>query len=146
MPLTIEKTFRFDAGHRALGFHDHKEETLHGHTFSLRLVIEATQALDVYKTIFDTNDLARVVKPLISQLDHSFILWDKDPIREQMEAICVSEKIADKLIIVDFNPTIEGLVEYIFTRVNEGLQLESAVLKRADLDATATLRASYSEG
>jgi 6-pyruvoyl-tetrahydropterin synthase len=80
MPVTIEKTFRFDAGHRALGFKERKEESLHGHTWVRRLVIETGR-----------------------------------------------------------------LAEWFFKAVKERLQLHGAVLKRADLDATATLRASYSE-
>ena len=56
MPLTVEKVFRFDAGHRCLGFKDKKEETLHGHTWRLRIVVEARRALGPMKTIFDTGE------------------------------------------------------------------------------------------
>ena len=44
MPVTIEKTFRIDAGHRCLGFEASKEAALHGHTWILRIVVEATAA------------------------------------------------------------------------------------------------------
>ena len=120
MPVTIEKTFRFDAGHRCLGFDSSKEEALHGHSWVLRLVIEATEALDENKTIFDTNEVSRLVKPMIEQIDH-------------------------KLYRVDFNPTVEGLVEYFFREIRRRLPLERAVLRRAELDATPTLRACCSE-
>jgi 6-pyruvoyltetrahydropterin/6-carboxytetrahydropterin synthase len=146
MPVTVEKTFRFDAGHRALGFRHLKEETLHGHTWVLRLVIETSTELGPDKTIFDTNDLAAVVKPLIDRLDHSFILWSADPLYDGLVEVCKSGNIAEKLVCVDFNPTIEGLVEYLFHEVNECLELHNgAVLRRADLDCSATLRASYTE-
>lgn len=145
MPLTIEKTFRFDAGHRCLGFEYSKEETLHGHTWELRLVVQATEPLDGYKTIFDTNELAKIVKPLIKELDHSFVVWTEDPIYAQLVAICESAGIADNLLPVPFNPTVEGMVEHLFHTIKERLPLERAVLKRAELDATATIRACYSE-
>jgi 6-pyruvoyltetrahydropterin/6-carboxytetrahydropterin synthase len=144
MPLTIEKTFRFDAGHRCLGFASSKEETLHGHSWVLRLVIEATAPVDSYKTIFDTNQLARIVKPMIEQIDHSFIVWTEDPLYERLAEMCKFAKIDHKLYHVDFNPTVEGLVEHFFREIEQRLPLREAVLRRADLDASATLRASYS--
>ena len=145
MPLTVEKVFRFDAGHRCLGFKDKKEETLHGHTWRLRIVVEARRALGPMKTIFDTNELARIVKPLIERFDHSFILWSEDPLHERLVEVCRTVGIDDKLVRVDFNPTIEGLAEYFFKAVQGALRLHDAALKRVDLDAAATLRASYSE-
>jgi 6-pyruvoyltetrahydropterin/6-carboxytetrahydropterin synthase len=145
MPITVEKTFRFDAGHRALGFKERKEESLHGHTWLLRIVIEAQGELDPHKTIFDTNELAIVVKPIIDRLDHSFIIWSEDPLYGRLFELCKAANIEAKLVRVDFNPTIEGLAEYFFKTVKEQIRLYGAVLKRADLDASATLRATYSE-
>ena len=143
MPVSIEKTFRFDAGHRALGFHDHKEETLHGHTWHLRVILESRQELDPHKTLFDTNDLSRAVKPIIEQLDHAFIIWSQDPLYEKLADICRAAHIADKLYRVDFNPTAEGIVEYLFNTVNERLSDKTVALQRAELDATPTIRAAY---
>jgi 6-pyruvoyltetrahydropterin/6-carboxytetrahydropterin synthase len=145
MALTIEKTFRFDAGHRALGFKNGKEETLHGHTWWLRLVVETRGALGPLKTIFDTNELARIVKPIIERFDHAFIVWSEDPLYERLAEICRIGNIEDKLIRVDFNPTIEGLAEHLFHLVKARLSLHDAALTRAELDAAATLRATYSE-
>jgi len=145
MPVTIEKTFRFDAGHRCLGFASSKEEALHGHSWVLRLVIEAREPLGPHKTIFDTNELARIVKPMIEQIDHSFIVWTEDPIYERLSEMCKFANIDHKLYRVDFNPTVEGLVEFFFGAIRQRLPLQRAVLRRAELDATATLRACYSE-
>lgn len=145
MTLTIEKTFRFDAGHRALGFPDQKERTLHGHTWRMRVVVAASRELDGYKTIFDTNELNRVVKPLVNRLDHSFIVWSEDPLCQGLVAMAEAEDFADRLIVVDFNPTLEGLAEYLFKAIKAKLSLSGAELRRVDLDAATTLRASYSE-
>jgi 6-pyruvoyltetrahydropterin/6-carboxytetrahydropterin synthase len=145
MPVTVEKTFRFDAGHRCLGFDNMKEETLHGHTWRLRVVIEARSELDGMKTIFDTNELARIVKPLIAQFDHAFVLWSEDPIHAQLAAACRAAGIEEKLLVVDFNPTVEGMAEHFFKVVRAALPLRQAVVKRIDIDAATTLRASYAE-
>lgn len=145
MPVTIEKTFRFDAGHRCLGFGDCKEEMLHGHTWVLRLVVEGTGELDRYKTIFDTNELSRIVKPMIKELDHSFIVWTEDPIRSRLEELCEFASIEQCLYRVAFNPTVEGMVEFLFKEVQKQLPQGQARLRRAELDATATLRACFSE-
>jgi hypothetical protein len=48
----------------------------------------------------------------------------------------------DDQLIVDFNPTIEGLAEHFF-KACAGSYLHDAVLKRVDLDVATTLRASY---
>ena len=145
MPVTVEKVFRFDAAHRCLGFNNKKEETLHGHTWRLRVVIETQRHLDPLKTIFDTNELARIIKPLLERFDHSCILWSEDPICEPLAETCRTVGIDDKLIFVDFNPTIEGMAEHFFKAVREQLHLHDAVLKRVDLDVATTLRASYAE-
>ena len=145
MPVTIEKTFRFDAGHRALGFRDRKEEALHGHTWVLRLVIETADALGPEKTLLDTNHLARVVKPIVDGLDHSFIVWSEDPLADRLAALCREADIEDRLVRVDFNPTIEGLCEHLFKTIKARLGDAGAMLARAELDATATLRATYRE-
>jgi 6-pyruvoyltetrahydropterin/6-carboxytetrahydropterin synthase len=144
VPLTIEKTFRFDAGHRCLGFEASKEETLHGHTWTLRLVVEAPGPLDAFKTVFDTNELARLVQPLVEELDHAFLIWSEDPLREPLAALCREVGIHEKLLVVPFNPTVEGLVEHLYAEVQRRLPPERALLRRAELDATATLRACYS--
>ena len=143
MPVSIEKTFRFEAGHRALGFKDRKEETLHGHTWHLRVIIETGGDLGAQKTLFDTNALSRAVKPLIEELDHSFIIWSEDPLYGRLLEICELGDIADKLYRVDFNPTAEGIVEYLFEKVNERLAGQAVALQRAELDATPTIRAAY---
>lgn len=143
MSHTIEKTFRFDAGHRSLGFNYKKEETIHGHTWQLKLVLEYQGELDGMKTVFDTNDLAVIVKPILDDLDHSFIIWDQDPIFDDFLKVCELADVADKVYTVDFNPTIEGLVQHIYDRINSQLNLEGCVLKRAELQCASTLNASY---
>ena len=143
MSRTIEKTFRFDAGHRSLGFNYKKEETIHGHTWELKLIIESDDELDGMKTLFDTNELAVVVKPIIDDLDHSFIIWSDDPIFDEFLRVCELADVADKVYTVDFNPTIEGIVQHIYERINEKLKLNSCVLTRAELRCASTLNASY---
>ncbi|KZS83663.1 6-pyruvoyl trahydropterin synthase family protein [Mycobacterium persicum] len=143
MSHTIEKTFRFDAGHRSLGFNYKKEETIHGHTWQLRLVLEYGDQLDDMKTVFDTNELAVIVEPIINDLDHSFIIWDQDPIYDDFLKVCELADVADKVYTVDFNPTIEGLVEHIYQRVNSQLRLSGCVLRRVELQCASTLKASY---
>ncbi|WP_165759422.1 6-pyruvoyl trahydropterin synthase family protein [Mycobacterium decipiens] len=143
---TIEKTFRFDAGHRSLGFDYTKEETIHGHTWELKLIVECRQKLDDMKTIFDTNELNVITRPIIDSLDHSFIIWTEDPIFDAFVKVCELAGVADKVYPVDFNPTIEGMVEHIFNRVDEQLELDGCTLKRAELRCASTLNACYEVG
>ncbi|MCV7075311.1 6-pyruvoyl trahydropterin synthase family protein [Mycobacterium szulgai] len=143
MTRTIEKTFRFDAGHRSLGFDYKKEETIHGHTWELKLILESELELDGMKTVFDTNELAVVVRPIIDALDHSFIIWTEDPIFDEFVKLCELADVADKVYPVDFNPTIEGLVQHIYEQVSGKLHVDGCVLKRAELRCASTLNASY---
>ncbi|MFJ9752907.1 6-pyruvoyl trahydropterin synthase family protein [Streptomyces chartreusis] len=143
MVTTIEKTFRFDAGHRALGFNYKKEETIHGHTWRLTVTVMATHDLGDNKTIFDTNDLAVVVKPIIDQVDHSFIIWTQDPLYPGLRELCSSADIDDKIMPVDFNPTLEGLAEYFYKAISDGLKADKTLVRRVRLECATTLSATH---
>lgn len=146
MTSLIEKIFRFDAGHRALGFDYKKEETIHGHTWRLVVTIEARHELDALSTIFDTNELAVVVKPMIDEVDHSFIMWAEDPILAEFRKVCALAGVEDKLFVVDFNPTLEGLAKYFHERIAKELAPVDVTVRSVRLECATTLSSTYTGG
>jgi 6-pyruvoyltetrahydropterin/6-carboxytetrahydropterin synthase len=93
--LEIYKDFRFDSAHRlphvAPG---HKCGRLHGHTFQLRVVVSGPVGEET-GWILDFGDLKAVVKPLIAELDHTYL--------NDIEGL--------------ENPTSEVLVQWVWTRL-----------------------------
>lgn len=139
---TIEKKFHFDAGHRLIGFNTEKESTLHGHTWYLNIVIETQQKLNEYKTILDTNNITTVIKPIIQHVDHSFIIWDKDPIAQDLKKLCKKHTL-QKLLLVNFNPTLEGIAEYLYNEINNQFEDLPIQIYKVDLHCSKSLKTTY---
>ena len=73
MNITLTREFRFDAAQSLDVFPEgHKCRNLHGHTF--RLQISVTGEVDSETGMFyDHAEIAKVVRPLVDQLDHSYL-------------------------------------------------------------------------
>ena len=72
MPLFLSKDFKFDAAHSLVNYHG-QCENLHGHTYKLRVTIQA-RSLPENGMILDFVDLSRIVKDeVVNKLDHHFI-------------------------------------------------------------------------
>jgi 6-pyruvoyltetrahydropterin/6-carboxytetrahydropterin synthase len=147
MASTVDATFQFDAGHRTLGFSAKKDDTIHGHNWKLHIVVEAEKLQDEYKSVFDATDIKNVVKPMLDEFHHAFIIWKKDPMYDDFMSLVKKYHLEDTVISVDFNPTVEGLCEYFYHRLKKELPIKGSVVKRVDLDngAVLPLRSSYWE-
>ncbi len=71
--MKIAKSFTFDSAHSLPNVPDgHKCKNLHGHTYKVE--IELDGPVDPHTGfVMDFGDLKAVVKPLIDQLDHTFL-------------------------------------------------------------------------
>lgn len=71
----IEKTFQFDAAHR-LPNHQGKCAHLHGHTWTLTIVLRAPTLHEEGPQagmVMDYGEISRIVKPLVDSLDHQHL-------------------------------------------------------------------------
>jgi 6-pyruvoyltetrahydropterin/6-carboxytetrahydropterin synthase len=110
--VTISKEFRWEMGHRLPG---HPLcQNVHGHSY--RLVVEVTGDPDESGMVVDFGDLALLVKPLLEQLDHSFMLDPDDAVmRELLEAN------GFKTTCVPFRSTAENIAAWFLERLRPHL-------------------------
>ena len=101
-------------GHRVMN-HRSVCRGLHGHRYKAEICVEG-QLVNVEGTseegmVIDFADIKRIAKGFIhDELDHAFMVWDKD---EELKAFF---EISDghKPVIVPFTPTAENVAKYIF--------------------------------
>lgn len=109
--MKIAKEFRWEMGHRLL-CHKGKCFNLHGHSY--KLLVEFTGGVENNGMVFDYFDVKNIVGPIVDELDHAFIISNKDT--ELLEAI---KKLNSKHVVVDFESTAENLCHYFLKKIKE---------------------------
>ena len=71
------------------------------------------------------------------------MLFNKDPLVNDLKEIAKKFKFEHKIIVIDINPTIEGLTDYLFRRIKILLPFKNKIEVR--LRASESLESSYSE-
>ena len=71
--MEIFKVFKFDAAHRLPNVRQgHKCSQLHGHSFSVEILIQGS--VDPHSGwVMDFADIAAVCQPIVDQLDHKYL-------------------------------------------------------------------------
>ena len=139
-------------------FPGHRCETLHGHNYRPRVVIEGELDTEAHY-VFDFVELKRLMKRLTDEIDHKVLLPLQNPklqIAEQDDAVTVSyegrpryrfPKIDCALLPVP-NTTVEMLAQYLAGRVRQELVASGAVHLRAiemEVEETFGQSATYRE-
>lgn len=109
--MKIAKEFKWEMGHR-LPFHLDKCRNLHGHSYKMLVEIEGSK--DENGMVLDYYDMKKVVGPLVDELDHAFMVYDKDK-----ELIEVLDKLESKYVLVEFHSTAENMVNYFADKIKE---------------------------
>ena len=131
--IRITKKFTFEAGHALYG-HDGKCKNIHGHSYKLYVTVIGEPITDnsspKFGMIIDFSDLkAMVKKEVVEEFDHSIILNQNSPHIELAEALQSKEQ---KVVLVDYQPTIEGMIIDIANKIKkklpENIQLHSLCL------------------
>ena len=72
----IGKSYSFEAAH-SLPYHDGQCAKLHGHTYTVSVSLEGDISLEPnspqYGMVVDFSAIDEIVKPLIKELDHSYL-------------------------------------------------------------------------
>jgi 6-pyruvoyltetrahydropterin/6-carboxytetrahydropterin synthase len=107
---TVCKKHIISTGHRIHG-HPGKCANLHGHSYEFHFYITAT----VLDNLGMVVDFAYIKQTLCNWLDtnydHRMLIWEKDPIAQEILAIDKS------VVIVPYNPTVENMADYLLTVV-----------------------------
>ncbi len=112
--MKIGKVIQWDMGHRVLN-HRSICKGLHGHRYKAEICVEGElidkSGVSEEGMVIDFADIKRTAQKLIQEeLDHAFMVWDKDD--ELLDFFKHSK--GHKPVIVSFTPTAENVAVYIF--------------------------------
>ncbi len=109
--MKVAKEFKWEMGHR-LPEHFGNCKNIHGHSY--KMIVEFEGELNKDEMIIDFYDIDRIVKPLIEKLDHAFMVNENDK-----EVIEFLQKIKSKMLVVDFNSTVENICKFILSEIKK---------------------------
>lgn len=137
----IKKEYTFDAAHMLKG-HFGKCKNLHGHTYKLICYFK-TDKLNTDGSdrdmVIDFYHVNEIVKPLINEIDHSFICDTTDP--TQMAILNLLSKSDKKIYQIPFRSTSENLAKHFYQLIKQDLKM----LYKVELFETATSMCAYVE-
>ena len=112
--MKIGKVIQWDMGHRVLN-HRSICKGLHGHRYKAEICVEGglidKSGASEEGMVIDFADIKKISQKCIQEeLDHAFMVWDKD--KELLEFFKHSK--GHKPVIVSFTPTAENVAVYIF--------------------------------
>ncbi len=107
--MKIAKEFRWEMGHR-LPEHFDKCKNIHGHSY--KMIVELEGDMLENGMVMDYYDLKKIIKPIIENLDHAFMVY-----KEDSEIIEFLEKMKSKKVIVNFQSTVENICKYILREI-----------------------------
>ena len=123
--ITVTKRFRFYAAHRNTDLCG-KCESIHGHCYVLMVAVTAPKRSSV---TIPFAELEAAVSPVIEEMDHSLLLWSKDPARGALE----SSGACEKTYVVPFQTSCENMADHIMRRLQvAGLDVVSLTLQETE--------------
>jgi len=143
--IRVTKEFTFEMAHALLGY-DGSCKFVHGHSYGLSVTVTGipveTSGDPKLGMIIDFGDLKKIVKEMVVDVfDHALVLNVKTP----HEHFNKSKDLFDKLILVDYQPTSENLVEDFAERI-AGRLPDHIKLFSLKLRETATSYAEWFAG
>jgi len=131
---TLSIRQRFEAAHRLFkSVGDCKN--LHGHSFEVRFVVGSANL--VQGMVIDSDEVKKVVKPLINELDHATLLNSNDD--SGLADVC--QKNNFKYFLFEEDPTAEIIASHLFLRAKQLLP----TLIRVEVKETENLLAYHEE-
>lgn len=140
MPYRVSKDITWDMAHRLVKGYRGKCNSLHGHTWAVRVTVEhATNpyALDEYGMVMDFNDFKPLKVWIDETLDHATALYKRDPL---VGVLAAHEEC--RVLATDDNPTSEHLAALIARFCQEFLP-EHIKLVSVEVNETCTSKAVF---
>jgi 6-pyruvoyltetrahydropterin/6-carboxytetrahydropterin synthase len=110
MLTRIAKDFRWEMAHR-LPTHDGGCRNVHGHSY--RMWVELTGEPQDNGMVLDYFIMAKIVDPLIAEIDHAFLCDKSDKL---IVDFLTSSGL--KAVYVDFPTTAENIAQWFFVRLS----------------------------
>ena len=119
--IKITKQFSFEMAH-ALRNYDGLCRNIHGHSYKMDITLAGQPLQDESSPkngmVMDFGDLKRLVnEEVISLLDHALVLNAKT----DAQLVEVLKQNYEKIVIVDFQPTTENLLNFIAGKIQSRL-------------------------
>jgi len=131
---SITKTFYFDAAHRLLESFTRKCRSLHGHTYKVKLSLQADQ-LDANGMVIDFGELKPFKDYLKQHFDHAVLLQQGDPLIKPLTL----EK--QKITVLEKAPTSEILASLFLNEGTKLLENKNARVSAVEVYESSTSRA-----
>ena len=134
--IKITKQFSFEMAH-ALRNYDGLCRNIHGHSYKMDITLAGQPLHDESSPkngmVMDFGDLKRLVnEEIISLLDHALVLNAKT----DAQLVEVLKQNYEKIVIVDFQPTTDNLLNFIAgkiqTRLPDDVKLTCVRLRETD--------------
>jgi 6-pyruvoyltetrahydropterin/6-carboxytetrahydropterin synthase len=109
--MRIAKEFTWEMGHR-LPEHFGKCKNIHGHSY--KMIVELEGSVEDNGMVMDYFDLKKIVIPMIEEVDHSFMVYQEDK-----EVISFLKKMNSKMVVVEFQSTVENICSYFMNKINK---------------------------
>jgi len=109
--MKIAKEFRWEMGHR-LPEHFGKCKNIHGHSY--KMTVELEGEVEESGMVMDYYDLKKMVEPIVERLDHAFMVY-----KEDKEIISFLEKMKSKMVVVEFQSTVENICKYFLEEIKK---------------------------
>jgi len=109
--MKIAKEFRWEMGHR-LPEHFGKCKNIHGHSY--KMIVELEGDVTESGMVMDYYDVKKMVEPIVEKLDHAFMVY-----KEDKEIISFLEKMKSKMVVVEFQSTVENICKYFLNEIKK---------------------------
>jgi len=110
MRTRVAKEFRWEMAHR-LPYHSGGCQNLHGHSYSAWVELEGEP--DPQGMVLDYLELARLMQPIVQELDHAFLCDESDALMCEF----FRQHPHFKVVYVPFATTAENIAAYIARRL-----------------------------
>jgi 6-pyruvoyltetrahydropterin/6-carboxytetrahydropterin synthase len=134
--IKITKQFSFEMAH-ALRNYDGLCRNIHGHSYKMDITLSGQPLHDESSPkngmVMDFGDLKKLVnEEIISLLDHALVLNSKT----DAQLVEVLKHNYEKIVIVDFQPTTENLLNFVADKIKaklpEKVELTCVRLRETD--------------
>ena len=132
--ITNERYHDISCGHRVCG-HETKCRFLHGHNYRIAFTCSA-DALDDLGRVIDFSVIKSTLCAWLEEhWDHKMLLWERDPLLGQMQALsgageafaALAGNWSESVVAVPFNPTAENMAAFLLTEIGPRLLAGSEV-------------------
>ncbi len=120
--MKVTKRFKAEIAHRLVSSYSKRCQSIHGHSYLFEVRLQGPLNEDMM--VMDFGELKDKFNGFLDKFDHTLVLFDKDPITEDLEALSLKHDM--RFMVVDYNPTAESMAYHIF---NEALKLGLPVIE-----------------